>query len=808
MAARLDSTSGEPAKVVATKNMDDQASLMKGSPSIVADVLSKKGLSSATALSQAMKELSDKTDSLKSQMYGVIYKQYTEFYHEFNLGDELNKQLVRLIKGINKLGDDIQNETLVTMATAGSELHQLTSDYEKNHEIIKALKKLLKMHDCIHTCANGIHYKDYLPAAKSVRDMRNHLNELSAETCEIRVFKAITEEYRGKKAVLVSVLESNWSQLIDWSSVDSVSWDNIESHLRTSLRVRSPDPKTHGVVSLTSLFQAMEYIGIFEARLKSFAKKMLNYLLKPFVKFPNLKPMVENDKLKIVKEDIKIKGKRIDPVSLIRKLGTVVQFVVKHVFPEVLENGKSSETTTDNGVQEAAKNDYSKKLKSYIWPELSELIIKDCLSNAVPSNNTQIKEYEIVIKVTNVFEQELISLGFLDEGDTDLSTYVKGINIHFANKKIQDLLEKARSLMTLEIHSMVKVEEDEDRARLVTHVEEKERKFTKETNLLLAGLKDIPEGSFATKIFKFPECRISESTMKLRDLVYKTLIEASMATPQVAIQLFYCVRNMFELFCDVVPTYHRESLELPQLAALHYNNSMYLAHHCITLGHQFKLTLPETLSQGAATFIDLVPVLRKCGEKCFLDNLKKQKLQLLEIVTVCDGFRSLDNEDDAFATQKAFDQIISQLVRLSRVWKDVLPKHVYDVSLELLFHTVLDTIISQIIQLEDISSEQAIQFHRLLKILIDRSVEVFTLKAKDEVTSSDMGFIVKIPSWQKFNELREMMDSSLQGIVDRWTDGKGPLAQCFDATDVRSLIKALFQNTDIRAQALSKIKQT
>ena len=31
------------------------------------------------------------------------------------------------------------------MATAGSELHQLTSDYEKNHEIIKALKKLLKV---------------------------------------------------------------------------------------------------------------------------------------------------------------------------------------------------------------------------------------------------------------------------------------------------------------------------------------------------------------------------------------------------------------------------------------------------------------------------------------------------------------------------------------------------------------------------------------------------------------------------------------------------------------------------------------
>ena len=29
-----------------------------------------------------------------------------------------------------------------------------------------------------------------------------------------------------------------------------------------------------------------------------------------------------------------------------------------------------------------------------------------------------------------------------------------------------------------------------------------------------------------------------------------------------------------------------------------------------------------------------------------------------------------------------------------------------------------------------------------------------------------------IPSWQKFKEIIQMMDSSLQGIVDRWADGK------------------------------------
>lgn len=34
------------------------------------------------------------------------------------------------------------------------------------------------------------------------------------------------------------------------------------------------------------------------------------------------------------------------------------------------------------------------------------------------------------------------------------------------------------------------------------------------------------------------------------------------------------------------------------------------------------------------------------------------------------------------------------------------------------------------------------------------------------------GFTIQIPSWQKFSEIIQMMNSSLQGIVDRWADGK------------------------------------
>ena len=61
--------------------------------------------------------------------------------------------------------------------------------------------------------------------------------------------------------------------------------------------------------------------------------------------------------------------------------------------------------------------------------------------------------------------------------------------------------------------------------------------------------------------------------------------------------------------------------KLPQLAALHYNNCMYLAHHCITLGQQFQNSLPGQLNSPATTFVDLVPVLRKSGTDCFLEQI-------------------------------------------------------------------------------------------------------------------------------------------------------------------------------------------
>ena len=65
MASEKNSGTAEQESLKAMDSKPNESSLPKSSPSIVADVLRKKGLSTATSVNQAMKELSHKTDGLK-----------------------------------------------------------------------------------------------------------------------------------------------------------------------------------------------------------------------------------------------------------------------------------------------------------------------------------------------------------------------------------------------------------------------------------------------------------------------------------------------------------------------------------------------------------------------------------------------------------------------------------------------------------------------------------------------------------------------------------------------------------------------
>lgn len=64
---------------------------------------------------------------------------------------------------------------------------------------------------------------------------------------------------------------------------------------------------------------------------------------------------------------------------------------------------------------------------------------------------------------------------------------------------------------------------------------------------------------------------------------------------------------------------------------------------------------------------------------------------------------------------------------------------------------------------------------------------------------------VLVKTWTKLGQLKMMLNASMAHISEQWADGKGPLTLHYKAEEVRHLIRALFQNTDRRANVLATI---
>lgn len=68
---------------------------------------------------------------------------------------------------------------------------------------------------------------------------------------------------------------------------------------------------------------------------------------------------------------------------------------------------------------------------------------------------------------------------------------------------------------------------------------------------------------------------------------------------------------------QVVPVQHASALDgVPRIAAVFHNDCLYLAHHMVTLGYEFRPGLPHPANR-TATMVDTVPLFREmAAQRC------------------------------------------------------------------------------------------------------------------------------------------------------------------------------------------------
>ncbi|KAJ6653941.1 hypothetical protein lerEdw1_007573 [Lerista edwardsae] len=776
-------------------------------PSLVAAVLACSGHLEKESLSGRISRLSCRVEKLKGEVCRMINQRYVEFLPSMQSAKDLETQVEELSGNMDKLKSRIENEVQQDLNVAIAEFSELKKQLERDTLILSVLKQLQEFDTHLKQFHALLPQKRYVPAACHLNKARRSLKVMeSRRGFELKILKALGTELTVQTENLVYLLGQEWQQMAVWKHPQAKDIDSLESALQTELRLcrAMPGKDVAAVPTVASVLRAFAVLGQLRAKFEQYGKLLLTNILKPLISHPSLRPLLEEqpDAVALRFESVGQDLGHPSPVEVFAKIRLVLEVLHKHQLDVPLDQSMEDEEEENSGPVLA------EVLGNVIWKEMSDCLIRDCLVHSIPNSSSKLGQYSEVIKATEDFEKALKGMRFLQQDSTNLLTYARNVNCHFANKKCQDVILAARNLMTSEMHDTVKVTPDASVALpklpdpgagdqlQVLRVSEAL------SNLVLMNLGQ--EARLSPHTFSFPACHISESVQRLVALAYQTLQEALASTDQCCMQLFYAVRNIFLLFYDVVPMYHKENLQkLPQLAAVHHNNCMYIAHHLLTLGHQFR----GRLSNGTVTFVDLVPGFRRLGTECFVAQMQVQKGELLERLSSARNFSSVDDEDNHAAANRAVRQVLHQLKRLGTVWQDVLPVNVYCRAMGTLLNTALGEMVARITALEDISAENADRLHALCQAMVEEGPQVFVpLPGEKENRRFQEEVPVYVPKWLMFKELMLVLQASLQDIVDRWADGKGPLAAEFSPSTVKNLIRALFQNTERRAAALAKIK--
>jgi len=797
--------------------------------SIVSEILAsaKRGsICQLKDLHDCSAKLSSKCHDLKQTLFWDLKKEYADFDLLHEPSCELVVQVEDRMGEMKELKEKVEN--------AKAQLHLSTQEYSTlktqldiTKEILDMLDRLGDFHANMKQAKSLVKSRHLRQAAESLIKTDRLLQIFLDDNEEIKVLSSVKMEITVLREEILYEAKKLWREAVVFNQTPN----------ETTLKLIT-DAETK-----TGLIDALDALALYnqlEAHMKQFADQLSSLFLKPLFAFGKKTSQSADKPLFACNHD---------------QANSAVNATLRHdcasssVFESL--NSVSQLLGLLNGaifvlvptVVSCEGASLAVLLRKHLTPTLLDDAL-GALDKVLPqpeakrsSTSSNAVTPEAYSEHVAAFADALRSMELVDEeSDARIGTYVNNLPKLCAAKQCQDALVRARDLMTSNLLDSIDIEGGEsppfDKGG-TTEASHTIMDLTAPSDMeasVLDALDSQRLQPILSSPFKMPKCRVSKCIYDLVDLAIQTYQAACLSeSVSTGVQLVFAVRRMFELFLDVIPIYHAKLLEeLPLAAALHHNNTMFIAHHITTFGILFKGRLPQDLKSAkggpsAASFVDLVHPFKKMAAKDFLKTMNSLRAQLLETLKGAKGFIYDPADSTIQDSERTVCQIQHQLSQLSRTWRHVLPDNLYVKSMGLLVNFVVNDITSSILLLEDIGAEFAFQLHQLFGQLIDflprllvagdqfREMESAAASSSSSSSSSltpppavDNLFKL-VPKWQRFTELHLVLNANLSEISDRWADGKGQLAAVFSAFEVKNVVRALFENNEKRARVLKMI---
>ncbi|KAK4873186.1 hypothetical protein RN001_015215 [Aquatica leii] len=392
--------------------------------------------------------------------------------------------------------------------------------------------------------------------------------------------------------------------------------------------------------------------------------------------------------------------------------------------------------------------------------DFAQVLLKDCLGSTVPKTDSERAEYKQVIEDTKDFESKLVRLGFLKDKNP-ICEYVANMNNVPANMRCEKYAVEAISIMKKDLQNMV----------------------------------ELGDSVNPTTEDQFPQCYVSISCMELLNLAHEMLQQALLESNSSATCLIATMQSFFYQYGSIVYAHHEDFLQnIPQQVVLFYNNCTYLAHELTQLNKRYNEQFSEEVLPMPPIFKDQPHQLRTIGANTFLGYIKKH-IESMERTLVEYKFES-ERLSQVIGTDtvKSIKQRLHQYEILRTAWHKILPHSVYNKTLGRLLNCFCKRLIDTVVNASDILVTNTEVLIEMFRSVLSRGPKLFT--NPEEVN-------LYVESWQKLNKMVFILGANLAQITEEWE--RGSLRTQFTPDEVKRFIKAVFPNTDCRAQALNHI---
>ncbi|CAG9820893.1 unnamed protein product [Phaedon cochleariae] len=700
----------------------------------LAEVLSSAEEVELEEINRKVPELKLMIDDVKSDVVQYLENVYVKYSCRPKQNRELLNQIHDIEDQINSLKKYAESATKKDLSKSSKELKKNVESLEILNFTIDIVSKLSNINEKLIEIDTLLIAGEYLKGKQLICELESLLTDEIPTEDHLEIMRELSITIHSKRNDLLNALENVFNENVIMKCNENYA----------SIEVLNINEKFEG--ALLALCYQTEEVDLIH--------NLINLLWNSFL-LPAIDKVVDivigkNEISCVIQITIKDSTKKSHYSEVFDKVRLIMEFLREYF------NFKLNDDLTT-----------LEYICRSIRDNLSEILIKSCLADTIPSTVEGLQKYKTVIEDTKKLEDFLRESKIFVDGTASLVEYANNVDVLFMNKKCLEYTTIAIQIMKKDLHDMIEVGEPFNPDSLLSSMSE-----------------------------DFQQCSVSKSTIALLQLTEKIMQKAIKGSDVCGGRLFYTAQHIMREYGLCVPEYHKKLLQtIPQQVALFHNNCLYICHKLTKWNDTYCQKLPSTCNTGNLGFTNEINQLQHIASEMFSNYVKEQIKHINEIMKDS-GLDGVVLEELQPVTEKSVRQCLRQQELLKTVWQKVLPFSIYNRTLGAILNSLCTCIISSVLKYEGISSKSAEQLMEIIKMILVRGPKLFS--DPKEITL----FVVM---WYKLNELDFVLGASLLDIKNRWADGKGPLALHFKPSELKSLIRALFQNTARRSAVLAKI---